>query len=141
MQRLNAGLQPSDAAKARLTLTTTHWHLGQGNFAYFVQLQACAAGNQRVVAKSKCKYLRKVGEIGTSGQQLLEGSAAGLKSAYALASEHGADYFFGGLIPDDLSAPALPAMTGKNRGLKYCLVNRTQSGTQINVPGSPPARV
>jgi hypothetical protein len=99
LQRLNAGSQTSDEAKARLTLTTSHWQLGQGNVAYFVQLQAYAAGNGNVVAKGECKYSRKLGEAGTSEQQLLDGSAEGLKSEYGIAAEHCADYFMEQLIP------------------------------------------
>jgi len=99
MRRLNAGPDPSDGTQARLTLTTTHWHLGQGNLAYFVQMQAYAPGGESAVAKGECKYLRKLGELGTSEQQLLEGSAEGLKSAYARAAEHCVDYFMGELIP------------------------------------------
>lgn len=92
-RRLPAARMTTHDADIRLSLTTSHWVMQQGNVGYFVQMQAVDAPSSRVMTKGECKYFRKAQEIGVGNEALLADSAAGLKQEYDRAAEHCADFF------------------------------------------------
>lgn len=91
--RLPAERMTTHDANIRLSLTTNHWVMQQGNVGYFVGMQVIDAPSSRVMTKGECKYFRKAQEIGSTNEALLADSAAGLKQEYDRAAEHCADFF------------------------------------------------